>query len=164
MKKYILAGFLCLLPMMVFAMGGMPTTGSTEPLIGKQAPEFTLARLKGEASNFTNARAGKKAVIIFWATWCPHCHEELARLSKTIGEIEQKGIKILLVDVGETKEEVKAYFDNKGYDFNSFLDEENALQEPYAIVGVPTVVFVNEQGIVKSVLHDFPDDFEMYFK
>ncbi len=164
MKRLILIGLLLSTVLPVYAMGPMPVSVLSDPLTGKPAPEFTLPRMNGEASNFTSAREGKKAVIIFWATWCPHCHEELAQLSTRMPDYEAKGIKILLVNVGETREEVKAYFERKGYMFNSFLDEENALQDPYHLIGVPTVVFVNESGVVTRSLHEFPKEYEEYFQ
>ena len=153
--------FLCVLFMTtnVFAMGQIPAGTPETTLIGKQAPDFTLERINSAKSNLTDARGGKKAIIIFWATWCGVCKEELAKLNPQVADIEAQGVKILLVNVGDSKEEVRAFMRKKGYGFDSFLDEESALQEPYGLVGVPTLVFVDDNGIVKNFMHGFPRDY-----
>ena len=38
------------------------------------------------------------------------------------------------------------------------------LQEPYHLVGVPTLVFIDEKGIIRNVTHEFPSDYENYFR
>ena len=108
------------------------------------------------------ARQGKKAILVFWATWCPHCYEELGTINDNFASIEQKGIKIILVDVGETKEDVKEYFYQRQMKLISFLDEDSVLQGPYHLIGVPTLIFIDEKGIIRSVTHEFPSDYEEY--
>lgn len=147
----------------VFAMGPMPTQDVGGSLVNSKAPDLTLPRLKGEMANLSEARGGQEAILIFWATWCPHCHEQLAHLKTIWGEWEQQGVKIILIDVGETAEEVRAYFQRKGYDYNTFLDEENALQDLYQIKGVPTIVWVNKDGIIKEIGYEWPSSIEEFF-
>ncbi len=140
----------------------MTATGA-KTTVKRPAPDFTLEKVSGKSSNLTDARAGKKAIIFFWATWCPHCHEELGKLNAALSSVESKGIKVLLVDVGESREEVSAYLEHAQIQLDSFLDEENALQDPYGLIGVPTVVFVDEQGLIKDTLYEFPADYENHF-
>ncbi len=35
------------------------------PAIGEPIPDFTLVNQRGESTNFTTARAGKKALVVF---------------------------------------------------------------------------------------------------
>ena len=67
------------MPSMTYAMGD----GSfmTQTLIGKPAPDFTLDTLSAKQVNMTSYRSGKKAIIFFWATWCPHCRVQLKELN-----------------------------------------------------------------------------------
>ena len=51
------------------------------PNVGKAAPDFTLATLDGDEVNMTQYREGKRAIIFFWATWCPHCRVALKELN-----------------------------------------------------------------------------------
>lgn len=137
-----------------------PSVQRQNVLVGRPAPDFTLETLSGEKVNMTQLRDGKPALIFFWATWCPHCRGQLQALTQKHHDIEQKGIKIILVDVGESPREVEAYV--KAYDItlDVFLDQEAALAEQYHIIGVPTFFFVNKEGLVTAVKHGLPDDYQ----
>ena len=157
MIRYFMTLMLIALSSQAWAMGNVPLSAVTDSLIGKPPPEFTLEKVSGTQQSLTQARDGKKAVIFFWATWCPHCHEELGKI------IKNKGIQIILVDVGEAKEDVKAYLDHRKLPWNSFLDEDNTVAGQYGIEGIPTLFFIDEKGIVRTVEHEFPNDYETLF-
>jgi len=129
-----------------------------------KAPDFTLATLSGEHINFEQFREGKKTIIFFWATWCPHCREALRELNLRKQEFLEKGIKLALVDLGEEKAIVQRYMTIHQLPFNVFLDEESSLSAPYDLLGVPTFYFVDEQGIVKDVRHRLPDNIDNVFR
>jgi peroxiredoxin len=145
----------------VWAMGHFPT--ETSPLIGKAAPDVVFTKTDGTTASVIGERQGKKAILVFWATWCPHCYEELGFINDNLVSIEQKGIKIILVDVGETTEAVKKYFDQRQMKLISFVDEDSYLLETYHLIGVPTMLFIDAKGIVRSMTHEFPSDYEKYF-
>jgi len=130
------------------------------PLVGEAAADFTLKTLDGKTVNMTQFRDDKSAIIFFWATWCPYCRAALKELNNEKDQIEEKGIKIILVDLGETESEVGRYIKANKIDLTVFLDEESFLNDPYAIIGVPTFVLVNSQGIVKAVEHALPPNYE----
>jgi thiol-disulfide isomerase/thioredoxin len=132
-------------------------------LIGKPAPDAVLAKTDGASASVIGSRQGRKAILVFWATWCPHCYESLGTINDSFASVGQKGIKIILVDLGETKEDVKNYLNRRQMKLISFIDEDGVLQEPYHLIGVPTLIFIDEKGIVRSVTHEFPSDYENYF-
>ena len=144
-----------------FAMGNPGFINET--LVGKPAADFTLNTLKEKNVNMTKYRGGQKAILFFWATWCPHCRVELKRLNELHDEIAAKGIKIILVSLGESKETVQEFILRNRYPFDVFIDEEQSLENAYQVVGVPTVVFVDEKGAVTYVDHALPDDYQAPF-
>ena len=156
-------GIILSAPSLALAMSRMPAGTSETSLVGKTAYDATLPTALGQQKSLSQAREGKKAVLFFWATWCPHCHDEITRLNRNMDAITAKGIKIVLVSIGEAKADVAAYLKYNHVPLDSFLDEDNALQGPYDLVGVPTLVFVDEKGIIREVRHDFPDDYEKFF-
>src|ERR1041384_8209766 len=94
---------------MSWAMGNpgfIPTTNA-----GKLAADFTLPTVQGKTANMTQLRHGKKAVIFFWATWCPHCREELQRVNDLRQEIASKGIQMIFISLGEEKKTVQDYLE-----------------------------------------------------
>jgi peroxiredoxin len=144
-------------------MGHISTLTTKSSLIGESAPDVVLTKSDGTSAGVIGSRQGEKAILVFWATWCPHCYEELGAINDSVVSIEQKGIKIILVDVGETQEDVKNYFNRRQMKLTSFVDENSFLQGAYHLVGVPTLIFIDEKGIIRSVTHEFPSDYENYF-
>ncbi|MDE2010024.1 MAG: TlpA family protein disulfide reductase [Candidatus Omnitrophica bacterium] len=133
------------------------------PLVGKPLPDIVLPNTKGVSSSVMAARQGGKAILVFWATWCPHCYEDLGSLYDNLAAIKKQGIKIILVDVGETKKQVSDYFKRRKMKLTSFVDANSVVLDKYFLIGVPTLLFIDEKGIVRSVTHVFPSDYESYF-
>ena len=131
--------------------------------VGKPVKDFTLKVVGGEQVNLKKYIEGSKAIIFFWATWCPHCARELKELNRQKDEITQKGIKIVLVDVGESESVVDQYLKKAGIALDVFLDEDSAVSESYDLIGVPTFYFVDEKGIVADVMHSLPKDLDAVF-
>lgn len=129
------------------------------PLIGRKAPSFTLDTVRGEEIALDDAIKGQKAVLVFWATWCPHCRTQVVALNSKKAEMEKQGIVILLVDIGESPRVVQRFMDSKGLDFNVLLDADSAIAEKYQVAGVPTLVFIGADGKVRESLHVFPSEY-----
>lgn len=156
-KSWILIG-LVFTAQPVFAMGDlMMLQGSLE---GKAAPNFTLYKTDGNKTSLNEARAGKKSIIVLWATWCPHCRRQIQILTQRAEEIKSKNIEIILVDIGEDKPKVVDYIKSNKIPWDSFLDTEEEIANQYRVQGVPTLYFVAEDGKVKAVRHDLPGKLE----
>jgi thiol-disulfide isomerase/thioredoxin len=162
MRLIFLALFL-FFPGSLWAMGHVSTQTAEGPMIGKAAPDAVLPKSDGTSASVMGSRHGQKAILVFWATWCPHCYEDLGAINNSFASIGQKGIKIILVDVGETKEDVQEYFYRRQMKLVSFIDENSLLQGPYRLIGVPTLIFIDEKGIIRNMTHVFPSDYSNYF-
>lgn len=148
----------------VLASGNIPSgrihQGSN---IGKQAPNFTLITTSGEMKTFSKVRSSKKTILFFWATWCPHCHDELEQVKNHADDLKNKGIDVVLVDLGEAKEDVMSFIKASEMKMESFIDTDSILQDPYELIGVPTLYFIDENGIIRNITHALPDDYDAYF-
>ncbi|MCA9401670.1 MAG: TlpA family protein disulfide reductase [Candidatus Omnitrophica bacterium] len=161
MKNFLRQSVLFVLLMLAFSI---PPAHSQfyffeNPLVGEESPDFTLSTLLGKRLTFSQYRGKHPAILFFWATWCPHCREALKEINKDPSQFEKQGVKLVLIDMGEEKNIVKRYTDKNNIQMDVWLDEASELAEPYALVGMPTFVFVNQDGIVKEVLHELPDDY-----
>ena len=149
-------------------LGSSPARGQffafENPLVGEKAPDFSLKTMNGREINLTKFRGNQNTIIFFWATWCPHCREQLQQLIGGQGEeIRKKGIKILLIDAGETAAEVRSYIQHYKIGFELVLDEDSAVSEQYHLVGVPTFLFIDKTGIVRAVEYTVPENYEEMF-
>ena len=145
----------------VFAMG--QTYSRENQLEGQSVPDFTLTSVNGSEMNLNKWRAGQNAILFFWATWCPHCREHLVELNTMAKGFEQKGVKIILVDVGEDLKTVKEFLDRHKIQFEALLDQDSTIAEKFQIIGVPTFFFVDKNGTVKAAMHSLPNNYEEIF-
>ena len=130
------------------------------PNIGTPAKDFTLKGADGSEINMTKFREGSKAILFFWATWCPHCRAALHKLNENRQEYVKKDIKVLLVDIGEDAPMVNAYLKKNGIDMMVVLDEEQSLADSYGIIGVPTFFLLDKNGVIRAAENALPDDYE----
>jgi peroxiredoxin len=133
-------------------------------LSGQEAPDITLPKSNGGSSSFRSVMSGKKAVMIFWTTWCPHCLEQLRTISQNRARLDEQGIALLLVNIGESPAQVQRFLQMKGYDFDVFLDTEGQAAEMYRVMGIPAIVLVGADGKVRTVQHHFPAEYENILK
>ena len=158
-KWFVLTVFLASSPVLALGMGQAPFL-KEDALLGQSAKDFTLSTVDGQTMSLTKMRDGKGAIVFFWATWCPHCRRTLSDINKGIETIRSKGIKVILVDVGEDAAAVRSYFQKNNMQFDCFLDENSAVAEQYQLIGVPTFFLLNKDGIVRFADHYFPDNYE----
>lgn len=160
-------------PMMSLLVGGFLLLSAScaqsagfydNPAIGKKAPGFKLTLTKGGEASLDSLRKNGKAVVFFWATWCPHCREQLKEMSAQKKALEKLGAAVILVDIGENKTAVERFLAAKGYDYNVLLDTDSAVAETYEIVGVPTIVFIGTDGTILESMNGFPENYAEILK
>ena len=129
------------------------------PLIGKQAPDFTLKTLDGADMSLNQFRGKDPALVFFWATWCPHCRTELKTLAQNADLFQKSGIKVVLVNLEENPRQVKAFTEKLKLPYSVFLDETSEVGEQYSIIGLPTVFFIDQDGVVVRMEYGLPENF-----
>ena len=83
-------------------------------LIGKQAPDLSLADLTGETLKLADLR-GKIVLLDFWATWCEPCRRQLPALAKLYQEVKDQGVVLLGVNDDETPQKALQFVQERGY-------------------------------------------------
>jgi thiol-disulfide isomerase/thioredoxin len=66
----------------------------SSPLVGKQAPAFTLTNLQGKKVSLADYK-GKAVQLNFWATWCAPCKIETPWLVELEKQYSPQGFEIL---------------------------------------------------------------------
>lgn len=121
------------------------------PMLGKHAPDFTLATADGKDMALSRHRGQDVVVLDFFATWCPPCRESLPHLDAMAKEFAGKGVAFYAVNVGESAEIVKAYFAEAGLGLATALDEAGEAAEKYGVSGIPQQVIIGKDGVVELV-------------
>jgi len=121
----------------------------TTPYPGYRAPEFTLEDLEGNWVRLSDFR-GKPVLLNFWATWCPPCRKEVPDLQKFHEEFGDK-IVLLGINWGEALEEVKDFVNRYGVSYTNVMDKDGKFFVLYALTGLPTSYWIDEQGIIRGM-------------
>ncbi|MFA5261679.1 MAG: TlpA disulfide reductase family protein [Candidatus Omnitrophota bacterium] len=160
----IIGRFVVILLVSFLAINGSYAMGQffffENPLIGQKAPDFTLNSIYQKNLNLTAVRDGKPVIIFFWATWCPHCRVQLDMIHTNQAALKTKGIQVALVDLGESEKQVQSYMSVNNISMDVFLDEDASVSDAYGVIGIPTFILVNAEGIVRAVEHEIPEDYE----
>ena len=134
------------------------------PMLGEKAPDFTLKLVDGPKTNFTKFRAGKKTILFFWATWCPHCRAQIKAMHGFLDTFKKNGVQVGMVDLGEKEKVVRRFIQKEDIPFPVFLDTEGELEDSYQIIGVPSIFYIDEKGVIRAIKYSLPEDYMKYFE
>lgn len=158
-------GMLILLSVAMVFLAACSNNGSTRSaLAANRAPDFTLTDINGAAATLSSLRQNGKAILFFWATWCPHCREQFKMLVAKKEEFKKEGVTVVLIDIGEEKSAVERFLAGRGGDFKILMDTKGEVANQYDVIGVPTMVFIGAEGNVRDVLNMFPDNYAEILK
>ena len=118
---------------------------------GMTAPDFEVEMFDGSKMKLADLK-GKVVLLNFWATWCPPCRAELARVEKDIIEkFKGQDFVFLPVSRGEKKETVAAFREKMGYTFPMGLDTDQSVYKKYAVTYIPRNFLIDKKGkVVKA--------------
>jgi peroxiredoxin len=119
--------------------------------VGEPAPDFSAEDLAGRTINLADYRGQKVVLVDFWATWCGPCRMAMPGLQSLQDDFKGRGLEILSVNQGESSEQAGDFMKKKGYGFHVLLDPHSAIGAKYAVRGIPTVVAVDKQGVVRWI-------------
>ncbi|MCX5726993.1 MAG: redoxin domain-containing protein [Candidatus Saganbacteria bacterium] len=143
MKKTLLL-MVALASLFMLSFGHAP---SSQDLVGKDAPNFTLKDLSGKEIMLSDYK-GKVVVLSFFYTDCPPCKEELPILQKLHVKFAQKPLEILAINKRESKEAVEKFKKELGLTFPILLDGNQAVSGSYMVEGAPNTFIICKKGIV----------------
>ncbi len=118
---------------------------------GMVAPDFEVTMFDGEKVHLADLK-GKVVLLNFWATWCPPCRAELARVEKDIiKHFEGQPFIFLPVSRGEEHKTVAEFREKMGYTFPMGLDTDQSIYKKYAVTYIPRNFLIDKEGkVVKA--------------
>lgn len=136
------------------------------PKAGYLAPSFELEGRDGKTYTVGGKR-DKALLINFWASWCHPCKLEapdLVRFWEQYGE--ELDIYAVNAFQTDTKSGIQKFVEEYGIEFPVLIDKEGDVMKLYRVLGFPTNILVDRNGVVKEVLMGYhpPDEVEKKLK
>jgi peroxiredoxin len=120
------------------------------PQVGDQAVEFTLYDLAGHPVTLSDLR-GKPVMLNFWASWCAPCNLEIPDIITVYQEYHERGLEIVAINIAEKPDRVSEFVARHGVPFIVVLDRSAEVRQAYYVRGLPTSIFIDEEGIIQAV-------------
>lgn len=124
------------------------STSSTETLIGKSAPDFSVTTLERKQFRLSDNK-GKIVILFGMAGWCGTCIPEGKALTKIRKEYANKGVEIIGVAFtkGDNEDFMKEYKKIGGIDIPLALDTDK-VAEKYGLIRLETTYIIDKTGKV----------------
>lgn len=119
--------------------------------VGNPAPDFTLELLGGGSASLKD-HLGKDVVILdFWASWCGPCRRAMPMVVQVAEQFEGKNVQLYAVNLRETPEIAEAFLKGQNLSVPVLLDKSGIIAGLYDVSGIPKLVIVGKDGLIKSV-------------
>ena len=126
---------------------------SDSPLLGRAAPE-AIGELDDGSSFDLARRKGSWVVLNFFTADCVPCiqeHPELALFVDQQDALGSDGAEFYSVVVGDTREDVEAFFEEYGGDWPIvYPAERSAIDVAFGVAAVPETWVIDPNGVVRA--------------
>ena len=95
--------------------------------------------------DFKTANQAKPVLVVFWATWCEACKEELPALNEVAKRHSEK-LEVVSINVQEEAEHVKAFLSSNSLNYPVILDKNGEISDLFEVTAIPSVVLLAKGG------------------
>jgi len=111
------------------------------------APDFILKDLEGEEVRLSDYR-GKTVLLYFMTTWCIKCRQTIPYLKEIHSKYKDKDVAVFAIDINEPPSRIRAYVEKHQLPYRVLLDTGKVALS-YNVIGVPTFILLDADGIIK---------------
>ncbi|WP_084722853.1 TlpA disulfide reductase family protein [Streptomonospora alba] len=110
------------------------------------APDFELRDTGGRTHRLSDHR-GRKVALVMWASWCG-CRYDLPAWQERHSELSPHGLTVVTVAMDRDAGDARPWIAEAAPDHPALVDTEGEVAALYDVFNVPTVVWIDEAGIV----------------
>lgn len=110
--------------------------------LDKKAPDLVVEKWLTKEPD----RKGKFVLIDFWATWCPPCRKAIPELNAFHKKF---GDKLIIIGISDEPEDKVKSMASPKIEYFSALDTQARTKKALDVTGIPHVIILDPQGIVR---------------
>ena len=109
-------------------------------------PVIELTALEGNRINIPGDYKGKALLVNFWATWCPHCVEEIPSMNRALEQLDSERFAMISISYKDTKVILDEFVKKVKVDFPILLDSDGKVSEQWNIFAFPSSFLIDANG------------------
>ncbi len=114
---------------------------------GTQAPDFILPSAANSAPvSLSTLDQQAPVLLIFWASWCPSCVEEIPQLKTIYQKYPKNKLQLVAINVQESQKDVQRFIKDNAIPYTVLLDQDGAVAARYDVAGLPASVLLAKGG------------------
>lgn len=117
-------------------------------MAASKMPSFELKDVMSGESINSNIFKGKSLLVIFFATWCPPCIQEIPNLIKLQEQYGENGFSVVALSVDQEKKVVQKLVERKEINYPVMMADDAVTRDFGGVYGIPTSFLVSKKGTV----------------
>lgn len=143
-RRFVIAAAIALFAMALVSNSALICAALS---VGSRAPDFQLSGFDGKTIRLYDY-TDKPTVLVFWASWCPHCVRELPVLDRLYKDLHPKGVNIVGVSL-DANSAGKDFVRSHHISF-PMATGSGGVAGSYHIVGIPSIFVIGKDGVVNA--------------
>lgn len=111
-------------------------------------PSFMLEDVVTGKTIKSSSFDGKSLLVVFFATWCPPCIQEIPNLIQLHNDYKGDGFSVVAISVDQEKKVVQKMIDKKEINYPVMMADKSVTRDFGGVYGIPTSFLVSSKGNV----------------
>jgi peroxiredoxin len=112
------------------------------------APDFALPALDGQNYRLSEQR-GEVVALVFWASWCGGCREQLALLRDLQTLYRDWGLRVMAVSLDDDRRKAESVVKSLGLQYPVMHDRDKAVSRDWDPHRLPATYLLDRTGAVR---------------
>lgn len=119
----------------------------------KPMQPFTLQSLEGQTIRVPRDYQGKALLVNFWATWCPHCVEEIPSMNRALNQLDKTRFAMISVSYKDTQQIMETFVKKVNVDFPILMDYNGQISEQWKVFAYPSSFLIDANGKIQYAIN-----------
>lgn len=128
----------------------VPLAHNDAQVLGEQeSSSWQVTSIDGQELS-SEACKGKVTVLVYWATWCAPCREEIPTLIALRNEYSEEELAIIGVSLDQASKSIESFVTSNRINYDIVRNNDSLEQSFGPIRYIPTTLILDPQGIVQQ--------------